>query len=184
MGLATAIETKIDTLLNTFVTNASSSLCSALVPVALTGATIYLILMGWAIARGEAQDSFHTFLVKSAKMAFVAALALGGGEYQGSVVDGITGIQGAFTQAFGNVGSIGGMIDNMSVPYDALGSAYYSRAMSAGSFIPDLTLLIAAAMISIAQAALFIIGLGLYLIAKVALALVFAVGPAFVLCAM
>ncbi len=184
MGLATAIETKIDTLLNTFVTNASSSLCSALVPVALTGATIYIILMGWAIARGEAQDSFHTFLVKAAKMAFVAALALGGGEYQGSVVDGITGIQGVFTQAFGNVGSIGGMIDNMSVPYDALGSAYFSRAMSASSFIPDVSLLIAGTLIAIAQAALFVIGLGLYLIAKVALALVLAVGPAFVLCAM
>lgn len=184
MGLATAIETKIDTLVGTFVTNASSSLCSSLVPVALTGATIYIFLMGWAIARGEAQDSFHTFLVKSAKIAFIGALALGGGEYQGSIVDGINGITGVFTQAFGNTGTVGGMIDNMSVPYDALGSAYYSRAMSASSFIPDLTLLIAAGMISIAQALLFVIGLGMYLISKVSLALVLAVGPAFVLCSM
>lgn len=184
MGLATAIETKIDLLLSTFVTNASSALCSALVPLALTGTTIYIFLMGWAVMRGEAQDSFHTLLVKCTKIAFISALALGGGEYQGSVVDGINGIQGAFTQAFGNVGSIGGMIDNMSVPYDALGSAYFSRAMSASSFIPDMSLLLAGCLIAIAQAALFIIGLGLYLIAKVALALVFAVGPAFVLCAM
>lgn len=182
MGIATEVEAAIDTLLSTFVSTKSAALCAALLPLALTGVTIYLITMGWAIMRGEAQDSFHTFLWKSFKIVMIVGVALSAGEYQGSVVDGIQGIQGAFVQAFGNVTTIGGLIDNLAQPFEELGQTLWSEATT--GFWPNFSLLGAAAIVALAQAFLFIVGLGMYLLAKVALALVMAVGPAFIFCAM
>ncbi|PLX76766.1 MAG: hypothetical protein C0607_03645 [Azoarcus sp.] len=182
MGIATEVESAIDTLLNTFVSTKSAAISAALAPLALTGVSIYIIVMGWAIMRGEAHDSFHTFLWKSFKIAMIVGVALSAGEYQGTVVDGIQGIQGAFVQAFGNATTIGGLVDNMAQPYDDLGQQLWSEATT--GFWPNFTLLVAAALVALAQSFLFIVGLGLYLLAKVALALVLAVGPAFIFCAM
>lgn len=182
MGIATAVETAIDNLLTTFVSSKSAALSAALLPVALSGTTIYLIVMGYAVMRGDAHDALHTILWKWFKMSLIAGVALSAGEYQASIVEGINGIQGAFIQAFGNATTIGGLVDNMAQPYDALGQQLWSEATT--GFWPNFSLLVAAAMVAIAQAFLFIIGLGMYLLAKVALALVLAVGPAFILCAM
>lgn len=182
MGIATAIETAIDGLLNTFVASKSAALCSALVPVAITGVTIYIMIIGYAVVRGEAHDSLHTILWKLFRISMIAGVALSAGEFQGTVVDGINGIQGAFVQAFGNATTIGGLVDNMAQPYDDLGQQLWSEAVT--GFWPNFSLLVAAGMVAIAQAFLFIIGLGMYLLAKVALALVLAVGPAFIFCAM
>ncbi len=97
-------------------------------------------------------------------------------------MEGINGIQGAFVSAFGNASTIGGLVDNMAQPYDELGQRLWSEATT--GFWPNFSLLVAAGMVAIAQAFLFIVGLGMYLLAKVALALVLAVGPAFIFCAM
>lgn len=182
MGIATAIETAIDGLLNTFVASKSAALCSALVPVAITGVTIYIMIIGYAVIRGEAHDSLHTILWKLFRISMIAGVALSSGEFQGTIVDGINGIQGVFVQAFGNATTIGGLVDNMAQPYDDLGQQLWSEAVT--GFWPNFSLLVAAGMVAIAQAFLFIIGLGMYLLAKVALALVLAVGPAFIFCAM
>lgn len=182
MGIATEIETAIDGLLNTFVSTKSAALCGILMPVALTGTTIYLLIMGYAVMRGEAHDSLHTVLWKWFKITMIAGVALSAGEYQGSIVDGLQGIQGAFVGAFGNASTIGGLVDNMAQPYDDLGQQLWSEATT--GFWPNFSLLVAAGMVAIAQAFLFIVGLGMYLLAKVAFALVLAVGPAFILCAM
>jgi type IV secretion system protein VirB6 len=182
MGIATQVEAAVDLMLSTFVSAKSAALCVALVPLALSGATIYMLMMGYAIMRGEANDSLHTFVWKSFKIAFIAGLALSAGAYQTHVIDGIEGIQGAFIQTMSGAATIGGLVDNMAQPFDELGTALWAKATT--GFWPNFSLLAAAAMVAIAQAFLFVVGLGFYLLAKVALALVFAMGPAFILCAM
>lgn len=181
MGIATAAEQAVDGLLNTFVTTKSAALSAMLAPLALTGVTIYIIVMGWAIMRGEAQDSFHTFLWKSFKIAFICGIALSAGEYQGSVVDGVTGIQGAITSVFG-AGTLGGVIDNALGPYEDLGQQIWSEAVT--GFMPNFALVAAAGFVSVAQFFITLVALGMYLLAKIALALVLAVGPVFIFCAM
>jgi type IV secretion system protein VirB6 len=182
MGIATKLEAAIDLMLNTYVSGVSSTLCSDLTPVAISGFTIYLLLMGFAVMRGQTQDSVQTIAWRCAKVGFICGLALSAGDYNNLAVGGIQGIQGVFTNAFGGVPSIGALIDNMSAPYDALGQSLYSQATT--GFMPNFSLLLAAGMVAIAQAVLFVVGLGLYLLAKVTLALTFAIGPAFILCAM
>lgn len=182
MGVATQVETAIDTLLAGFVSSKSAAIAASLAPIAITGVTIYVIIIGWAIMRGDAQDPFHTALWKFFKITFIGALALGGAQYQSAIVDGITGIQGALISSFGPASSVGGLIDAMSLPYEDLYSTLMSEATT--GVVPNLSLFLAGVIVALAQCVLLVIGLGMYLLAKVALALVLAVGPAFILCAM
>jgi type IV secretion system protein VirB6 len=181
MGLATEMETAIDGLLNTFILSKSAALCSALIPLAITGVTIYIITMGWAIMRGDTNDSFHTALWKFFKITIIGAVALGGGAYQSVIVSFIQGIPGVFFDAFGGTSTMGGTIDNMGAPFTALGSALIDKGTK---LVPSIYLIIAGLAVFAAEAVLFVVGLGLFLLTKVSLALILAVGPVFVLCAM
>ena len=183
MGIATALETAVDTLLNNYVTTKSAAVSAAIAPVALTGVTVYVILMGFAIMRGEAHDSLHTFLWRSFKIAFVSVLALGAGEFQSYVVNMVQGVQGGLTQAMSGAATLGALIDNVEQPYAALQTALWDQAIPTFG-LPSFSLVFAAVLVALAQFVLFIIAFGMYLLAKVALALVLAVGPAFILCAM
>jgi type IV secretion system protein VirB6 len=181
MGIATIAEQAVDGLLTNFVTTKSAAVSSMLVPVALTGVTIYIMMLGFAVVRGETQDPLHTVLWKLFKIGFIAGIALSGGEYQGTVIEGVTGLQGAITSAFG-ANSLGGVIDNALTPYEALGNALWSEATT-GTF-PNFALLAAAGMVSCAHFFIVLVALGMYLMAKISLALILAVGPIFILCAM
>lgn len=182
MGIATQVETAIDNMLNTFVNSTSSSVCSMLSPIAITGATIYLLTLSFAVARGEAQDPLHTTLKSFFRMSLVGAIALSGGTYQNLIVQGLQGVQGAFISAFSSATSIGGLVDNMAEPFNTLGQQLWSEATT--GVMPNFALLTAAAIVALAESFLFIVGLGMYLLTKVAFALTLAVGPAFVLGAM
>ncbi|MDB0516277.1 type IV secretion system protein [Ralstonia solanacearum] len=181
MGIATIAEQAVDGLLATFVTSKSAAVAGMLTPVAITGVTIYIMVMGYAVMRGEAQDSLHTVLWKWFKISFIAGIALSAGEYQGTVIEAVTGVQGAITSAFG-ANSLGGVIDNALAPYEALGNALWSESTT--GTIPNFALLAAAGMVSCAHFFIVLVALGMYLMAKISLAMVLAVGPIFILCAM
>lgn len=182
MGIATAVEDAVVKLLVHFVNTKSAELCAILKPVALTGTTIYLLIMGYAVMRGDAQDPLHTVLWKWFKITMIASIALDGGQYQGMIVNGMEGIEGALIGAFGNATTVGGVIDQMATPYELLGQKLWSAAGT--GVLTKFSLLAAAGMVALAQAFLVVVGLGMYLLAKVSLSLILAVGPVFILCAM
>lgn len=182
MGIATFLETSIDKILLGFISTKSAALCSALIPLALTGTSVYIIMMGWAVMRGEAADPLHTLLWKWFKISLVAGIALSAGEYQGTVVEAISAIPGILTQAFGNANTVGAMVDNAADPLIALASQLMGEATTYG--IPNVSLLASAALVACAEAFMFVVGLGIYIVAKVTLALLLAVGPIFILCLM
>lgn len=115
-------------------------------------------------------------------MAIVAGLALSIGEYGNVVVNGVLALQSGLVSAMGGAPSVGGLIDTMTDPYTKLVEAL----MSAGTagMMPKFSLILAAVLVAVAQAILFPIALGMYLLAKVGLALLLAVGPIFVACAL
>lgn len=92
MAIITTLETKIDSLLASYVTDVSSNIASAIVPIALTAATIYILIIGYNIATGAQEDSIYTALWKFFKIAFVGGIALSAGVYQSFVVEAIIGI--------------------------------------------------------------------------------------------
>lgn len=181
MGVATTLDAGVSAYLDTFVTATSSGVASALAPLALTGVTIYIIVMGYAIAQGEVQDSVPTMVRRLFRLSLIAAVALGGGVYQSVVIDFVTGIQGALVGLMSSNPSIPAAIDNMIEPYQVLKAALFKQALT--DFWPQWGILVAGLFVAIAHAVVAVVTLGFLLIAKVSLALVLAVGPAFVLCA-
>lgn len=181
MGLITNVETAVDGLLVNYVSTYSAAFCSAIAPLAATGVTVYLILMGWAVSRGETNDPLHSVLVKFAKIAFVGGIALSAGEYQATVVDGINGLQVAIANVF-NAASLGAAIDNALLPFETLGAALWSESVTGP--LPNLALVAAAGLVSISEAVIVVVALGMYLLIKVGMALILALGPLFIFCAM
>ena len=129
MGIAQEVETAISFLLDSFVSTKSAALCAAIVPIALTGATIYVIVLGFEIIRGEANDSLQTFLWKSFRMAFVAAISLSVGTYQSMIIDGSDGLVGALLQSLSGFDTVGALVDDIAKPFSELGEQIWSKAV-------------------------------------------------------
>ena len=53
MGIATSLETGVDALLNSYVTTKSAAVSAAIAQVALTGVTVYVLLMRQAGHKGN-----------------------------------------------------------------------------------------------------------------------------------
>lgn len=186
MAIITTLETKIDSLLASYVTGVSSSVASAIVPIALTAATIYILIIGYNIATGANEDSIYTALWKFFKIAFVGGIALSAGVYQSFVVEAINGLAIGLIQIVspGGETSLGALLDQVSVPWGELIQKLGEEAESASGVFPDFGLYLSAGIVSAAQFLLFFIGTGLYLLAKISLQLCLGVGPIFILCAM
>jgi type IV secretion system protein VirB6 len=182
MGIGEEVEKALDFLLMSLVTSKSAAMCTALLPIAITGATIYLLVMGFAIMRGEANDPLHTFVWKSFRMALIAGIALSAGEYQTTIAAGTEALVGAFLESMSGFTSVGAVVDDIAKPFSDLGQQIWNQAVT--GFWPNFALIAAAGAVAVAEFLMFAIGLGFFLLAKVALALVLAVGPAFILCAM
>jgi type IV secretion system protein VirB6 len=181
-GVATSIEAGVQEIVDTFATTTSASLAGALTPVALGGITIYLIIIGYAIARGEVTNSLPTIVWKCVRMTIICTIALGGGAYQQYVVDAANGIEGIFNQALGGQQSIGATIDASMVPLYTLTDKLYVQANA--TLIPNGALLIAAVLCTFGQALVTLASLVPLLVAKVTLALLLAIGPVFVMLAL
>lgn len=181
MGIATSIEGGVAGIVARYTTDVSASFSEALVPIALSMGTIYIMLMGWAIARGEVNFSASDFSWRMFKMACICAIALGGGTYQQFVVDGLGGIEGMFTETLtgGEATSIGALIDKNIVPVETLTGELMK--LSNESVFPNMSLLTAAVLCTLGQFFITLCSLVPLLIAKVTTAVLLAVGPVFVL---
>lgn len=182
MGIGEEVEKSLDFLLTSFVSSKSAAMCAALVPIAIAGSTIYLLVMGFAIMRGEANDPLHTFVWKTFRIALIAGVSLSAGEYQSTIIEGTDALVGAFLESMSGFTSVGAVVDDIAKPFSELGQQMWNQAVT--GFWPNFALVAAAGAVGIAEFLMFAIGLGFFLLAKVALALVLAVGPAYIVCAM
>lgn len=182
-GVFEVLESRIDLLLSSYVTTKSAALISAITPVISVAVTIYLIVIGFAVIRGAAQDTLHTVLWKCFKIVFVAGLALSAGEYQSKIVNAVDGLQSGLLTALVGAGSLGQLADTKIKPLEDLWNAAALASMDGGLF-PRFQLLLVAIVVIAAAAIVFPIGVGMYLLAKVALTLALAVGPVFIVCSM
>ena len=103
----------IDNATAAFVTNVSSDMIATITPWAISGAALYFTLYGYLIIAGKVQQPFGDFLVKSAKIALIGALALNAGNYLALVVETLKGLEAALAAAVGSggTGTIYGTLD-------------------------------------------------------------------------
>lgn len=107
-GLFTAIGGTLENGMSTYVTNVSSALSSALVPVVTTVVTIWVLAYGLAIVRGEAHEAVPAFAWRGLKVAAILTFALGSGIYQQQVVTAVSGATSGLAQTIQNAANTTG----------------------------------------------------------------------------
>lgn len=186
MGFATSIETEMSNFLGVFVNGISSQICSALKYPATIAFTIYILLIGYAVSRGEIQDSMNHLTKKIMSWAFIVGIALGGGAYQSYIVSFALGIQETFVSFFstGTASTIGQMVDTSADKYMDIASTLMAKAQENSTWgIPDIGLICSSAFIFISLVVLSVIAIGMYCISMIGLSISLSVGPIYVLLA-
>ncbi|WP_373987802.1 type IV secretion system protein [Duganella sp. BuS-21] len=181
MGIAQELDAAADLLLNNYIVDKSTAVCSILTPIALCALTIHFIQVGLSIARGQSHEPVKDELFRLQRTSFILMMALSAGIYQMYIVASFEGIGVAFIFAVSGKTGFAAQLDNLAEPFAALGDSLWSQATT-GVF-PHVGLLFAAAIVALTQIFLFSIGIGFYLLAKISVTLTMAVGPAFILCA-
>jgi len=180
MKTAQNIDSAVDLMLLNFISEKSSALCTALIPVAVSAITLYCIKTGLEIGRGTLNDPAREALWRIVRVSIIISISLNVGIYQVFIVKGLDSIAGAFLEAITGVQSFAALIDEMAEPFAILGEKLWSAATV--GVLPRIALVFAAGIVSISQSILFSVGIGFYLLAKVSVALTFALGPGFLFC--
>lgn len=178
---------QIDQVTSTFVTQISHNAITAIMPVVSAGAVIMFVVYGLMIAHGRVEMPFTDFLLKSAKIATVVAIAGAGGYYQNEIANVIVDSpselayalipQSANPGAATNESAAAGLLDQaMSDGFEAATKAWHAAGLSAKGFY----LVVTGAIIIFTTAALGVVGGAFIILAKVALAVLAGLGPIFI----
>lgn len=180
-----AIQSGIDA----FVGKMAANLTSDLQPLALVGATLYLLYLGYTILYGADATPFYTVLKKCFKIAFVAAFSLSASGYLGGFVAVLKGLETGLIQSLPSFGEFDVkppdnlakfLDDSMSLGFDKAALCFQfgiSKVWSPGAAFGWILL---GLVFGFATAALVMFGGAIVLLAKFSLMILFALGPLFV----
>jgi type IV secretion system protein VirB6 len=177
----------IDNALNAFVIPISSSLASDIAPLVTAGVTIWIIMYGWAMVRGEIQEPVQHFAVRAFEKSVILTLALSAGAYQANILEFVNGISTGLVQAVMNSvtpdtnTNVFSAIDALDIKVASLTQMLFERGdnlMPTGGYAD----IFAALIIGIAASVAEFLMAGFLLLAKVFMAFVLAVGPIFIAC--
>ncbi|KWN60601.1 type IV secretion system protein [Burkholderia ubonensis] len=211
-GLFTAVGGTLENGMSTYVTNVSSALSGALVPVVTMAVTIWVLAYGLAVVRGEAHEAVPAFGWRGLKVAITLAFALSAGIYQQQVVTAVNGatsglaqtIQSAANTAGGGnpgCGSVNGSsmtgqgtatsiyqtLDCYDQQIDLVMDAYFNKATHEGISPSGLAAAIGDFLCGLVAAlggSIFLIVLAFEVVmARMLLDLVLGLGPIFIACA-
>ncbi|MCO2667036.1 type IV secretion system protein, partial [Pseudomonas aeruginosa] len=206
-GLFSAVGGTLENGMHTYVSDASSALSSALVPVATTGVLIWVLAYGMAVIRGEAHEPVPAFAWRGMKVVITLAFALSAGLYQSQVVTAVsettTGVAQAIQAAAvrtgaGNVGcgsvkqaseasehavGIYRTLDCYDRQLNLVVDAYFDKATHEGLSMSGIVAGIgdlACGLVAAFGGAIFLMVLGVeVMMARMLLDLVLALGPMF-----
>jgi len=178
------VGTQLDSILSTYVLGVVSALMGGIMPIALTGMTLWVTLYGWAVLRNEVSETVPTFLWKVIKIGLVLAFALQSAFYISNVADTANALAMGVASTFLPVG-----VDPTTVtsPYALLDKFNDDASTQVADIMKEagmfrLDLLLAAAIFSIGSVVFLCIALFVVTLSKLFLTFVIAIGPLFVLC--
>lgn len=187
LTLFTFIGETVTNATDAFVTPVASELIFKLQMLALTCTTLYIVLTGYAIASGSVEAPLQSFLKQCIKIAIISFFALNVDGYQNNIVALFNNLETGLSEALNSdaaspTASIYETLDNMLNNGFNLAATCLQRADEAGWNIgAALSWWTTAAFISIGTLVFAIIGGVNIIIAKFSLAIMFALGPLFVL---
>ena len=171
----------VDSKLDVFLNERASSVMAQVSGPLRAALVLYVLLYGFAILRGAIQEPFMDFVVRSIKLAFIYMLATTVA-YSTYVTQPLFHVlPDTLTQAISGSGvpDVGSAFDNFFNR-----AAYLAEKITKAASPVDFGPWILGAVVYIVGALAAAIGFGVVLIAKVALALLVALGPIFVACAL
>lgn len=176
-----SFELGMDAQLAHYLSGTASALCAIIAPAVAAGVVIYVILIGYAVIRGDASDSLHSAMWKAVKWSLVAAVALSAGGFNTYIVGGLNGIETAlFTATTGARGG-GELLDACLEQYIVLFDKLVQNTRTDGlGVFPNFAICVAILFIAIASLIFFGLAVCVFMLAKVAQVLVIALGPAFI----
>lgn len=179
---AANLEVVVDGYLATFVTDNSALIIGAVGPFFLVGVTIYFLFTGYMTAFGKIQQPIGDVLNKFVKIATISSVAMSVGAYQTLIITFFEGIPEGLVAALGMGSSIGELFDNGSQPYFDI----YDIISKKSSLNPlkVIGLVILGFLYLIVVLIFFAVAFGFYMLTKIAIALLLAIGPFFILLAM
>lgn len=173
-----------------FVEPAATSLMFGLQMLALTGVSLYITMTGYAISTGSVEAPFPTFLKQCVKIIIIAFFALTADGYNNQVVAALNGLETGLSSLLNAnsaspSSSIYQTLDAMLNKGLDLASLCLQRASDAGWDIgAALSWWGSALSIAVGTLVFALIGGVNIIIAKFSLAIMFALGPLFILCLM
>ncbi|WP_293496981.1 type IV secretion system protein [Phenylobacterium sp.] len=171
------VDSKLDVFLNERATSVMAQVSGPL----RAALVLYVLLYGFAILRGAIQEPFMDFAVRSIKLAFIYMLATTVA-YSTYVTEPLFHVlPDTLTQAISGAGlpDVGSAFDQFFNR-----AAYLAEKITKEASPIDFGPWILGATVYIVGALAAAVGFGVVLIAKVALALLVALGPIFVACAL
>ncbi len=178
----------IDSTITAYVDPGAASLISMLRITAVTGVGLYFTCMGYMIMTGAIQESFYTFLKQCTKVMIIAALALNADIYSTWVVEAFHGLESGLSTAMSKSdkpesiygvldAALGKGMDLVSTCLEKAGSSTWHVGKGIGWFFSALAIGTSSTIITVLGAASIIS-------AKFSLAVMFAIGPLFIMCLM
>ncbi|WP_319103242.1 type IV secretion system protein [Pseudomonas aeruginosa] len=175
---------------NAFVNPAATNLMFKLQMSALVGVTLYITLTGYAVATSSVEAPFWTVIKQWLKIAVIAAFALSADGYQNQVVAAFNGLQTGLSEALNAnsaapSGSIYETLDTLLSKGLDLTATCFQKADEAGwNFGAVFGWLGAGVCMALGTLVFALIGGVNIIIAQFSLAIMFALGPLFILCLM
>jgi type IV secretion system protein VirB6 len=169
-----------------FVTPAATSLMFAIQMIALTGVTLYITLTGYAIATGAVEQPFWTFVKQCIKIMIIAAFALTVDGYVQGVMGAFDGLESGISQAMSptgtSLGSIYRVLDaSLGKGMEIVGTCFQKADEAGWSLGSAIAWIIAGSTVAVGTILVAMIGGAVVIVAKFALAVMFALGPIFIL---
>lgn len=181
MDFFQSFEAGMDKQLSTYLSGAVSTLCAMIAPAVAAGVVIYIMLIGYAIIRGEASDSLHSALWKTVKWSLVAAVALSAGGFNTYIAGTIKGLETTLFQAMTGAAGGGQLLDKSLQAYIDLFNQLVENVKADGMGVfPNVAVCFAILLLALGCFVFFGLAVCVFMLAKVAGVLVLALGPAFI----
>lgn len=181
MDFFQSLEAGMDERLAFYLSGTAANLCAIIAPVVGAGIAIYIMLIGYAMLRGEASDSLPRSFWKIIQWSVVAAVALSAGGFNTYVVGSLNGIESALFQATTGASNGGQLLDDCLGQYIDLFNQLVQNVQTDGvGLIPNVAVCFAILLLAIGALIFFGLAVCVFMLAKVAEVLVIALGPAFI----
>jgi type IV secretion system protein VirB6 len=181
MDFFESFEAGMDKQLASYLSGTASTLCAMIAPAVAAGVVIYIILIGYAIIRGEASDSLHSALWKTVKWSLVAAVALSAGGFNTYIAGSLKGLEATLFQAMTGTSGGGQLLDQSLQAYIALFNQLVENVKGDGmGMFPNVAVCFAILLLALGCFVFFGLAVCVFMLAKVAGVLVLALGPAFI----